>query len=571
MFTSNAYKAGVSPGKLMTRVVLAAGVIAILAVALFGLGGAQGQDLSGVFKLVRDSDGAGPAAGMTMMRAAQKTNSTRAASGHISRNASLLTGSIGVTAKYAAAVSRLEQEVNNMLNTFQSNPQRKTAGLDLWLGANQSTSYVPQALKSPSINCLNQGAPGGLLMPPGLASALPSLLSVYEKLNLGTLNICLSVSSDPSSSDNDLDLFTFRLEGKFNGQTGFARSFHLLMSELCTGDQWNQHITCAPRQNCDGRRTCLWVNEAPYIISKAAIPSMPCVPFQWPSPTFAVQQLISKGYFRCGSGHSEPNAPSVAALFLSYSDPEDTSAALQSMTAAVNGAFASDQQAFYHQVAAAFSGTSAIEQAGEMLTGVNALIKAYSSFGLSKSVQADDLRAKLYGDQALYDGNKVQAAFASFSAAPVVDITHNKAQDAFTTIRGRLNLLQQSLDAALVNVETTQLPEGLMAIDVPLADLRSFQNLQKVGALAAACTYVVSPSGAAFGASSAPGNISVTETNNCTWRANTNVPWITIANDAAVAGNRVVTYFVQANTSASPREGVVIIGDKLVHINQAGL
>jgi hypothetical protein len=45
-----------------------------------------------------------------------------------------------------------------------------------------------------------------------------------------------------------------------------------------------------------------------------------------------------------------------------------------------------------------------------------------------------------------------------------------------------------------------------------------------------------------------------------TWEVYGTPPWVTITSGRSATGTATVTYFVQANTSASGREGEIVVG-----------
>jgi hypothetical protein len=96
--------------------------------------------------------------------------------------------------------------------------------------------------------------------------------------------------------------------------------------------------------------------------------------------------------------------------------------------------------------------------------------------------------------------------------------------------------------------------EGVAAID---------EKRQK-----AACSYALSPAGNAFDSEGGAGNINVTATGDCPWRATSNVPsWITITSGASGTGNGTVGYQVAPNTTVS-RSGTVTVADQTYSVDQ---
>lgn len=90
------------------------------------------------------------------------------------------------------------------------------------------------------------------------------------------------------------------------------------------------------------------------------------------------------------------------------------------------------------------------------------------------------------------------------------------------------------------------------------------------GAPPATCTYALNPTSQAFSDAAGAGNIAVTTTSNCFWRAVSNATWITVtAGGDFTAGNGTVTYTVAANTTPQPRTGTLTIGGQTFTVTQA--
>jgi hypothetical protein len=85
------------------------------------------------------------------------------------------------------------------------------------------------------------------------------------------------------------------------------------------------------------------------------------------------------------------------------------------------------------------------------------------------------------------------------------------------------------------------------------------------------CTYSISPTSAAPGANGGSASVSVTAGAGCAWSASSSATWITITSGASGSGNGAVSYYVAANTSASPRSGTMTIAGYTFTVNQAGV
>jgi len=83
------------------------------------------------------------------------------------------------------------------------------------------------------------------------------------------------------------------------------------------------------------------------------------------------------------------------------------------------------------------------------------------------------------------------------------------------------------------------------------------------------CTFTISPTNAAFGASGGSSNVTVTASaTNCAWTAVSNSGFILVTLGAAGIGNGVVNYSVLANVGAA-RAGTITIAGKTFTVNQS--
>ncbi|MCS7079987.1 MAG: hypothetical protein NZ585_08040 [Chloracidobacterium sp.] len=82
------------------------------------------------------------------------------------------------------------------------------------------------------------------------------------------------------------------------------------------------------------------------------------------------------------------------------------------------------------------------------------------------------------------------------------------------------------------------------------------------------CASAVAPTTANFSALGGDGIVTVTAAGDCTWRAVSNVPWITITGGASGGGNGTVTYRVAAHRGRQ-RTGMITVAGRAVTITQA--
>jgi hypothetical protein len=86
----------------------------------------------------------------------------------------------------------------------------------------------------------------------------------------------------------------------------------------------------------------------------------------------------------------------------------------------------------------------------------------------------------------------------------------------------------------------------------------------------ASCSYSLVPTSRSHGSGAETGSIGVAATAGCAWTvANTN-GWILVTSGASGTGGGTVNYSVNANTTASPRSGILTIGGQTFTVTQAG-
>ena len=86
---------------------------------------------------------------------------------------------------------------------------------------------------------------------------------------------------------------------------------------------------------------------------------------------------------------------------------------------------------------------------------------------------------------------------------------------------------------------------------------------------AGACTYSLSPAGAAYTPAAATGSFAIAAPAGCTWTANSNASWITFTGGTGGLGAGQISYAVAANPGPAAREGLVTIADQTFAVDQA--
>jgi hypothetical protein len=88
---------------------------------------------------------------------------------------------------------------------------------------------------------------------------------------------------------------------------------------------------------------------------------------------------------------------------------------------------------------------------------------------------------------------------------------------------------------------------------------------------AAGCTFTISPTSLAVTSGPRTGTVSVSSGAACAWTAASSASWITITSGASGSGNGSVGYSIAANTTISPRSGVVTIAGLAFTVTQDGI
>ncbi len=84
------------------------------------------------------------------------------------------------------------------------------------------------------------------------------------------------------------------------------------------------------------------------------------------------------------------------------------------------------------------------------------------------------------------------------------------------------------------------------------------------------CIYSISPTSQSFQATGGTGNITITTSNNCDWRAKSNVEWIEITSVKSGSGSGSINYLVSINSSVNPRVGIITVAEKTFTVTQEG-
>ena len=254
------------------------------------------------------------------------------------------------------------------------------------------------------------------------------------------------------------------------------------------------------------------------------------------------------------------------------SDPQPQ--LLSGIAAQIDSVLEQHQQNLYNDIAGALgnSGPYAAQlvSAGQLLTGEKLLWQAYANFGLPSSLQTDPvLLSLLYGDQSIVDASAVQSDFSGFGSTPIINDTDNKITDEIVAMDTRKDALSAAITADLNQIQQNQTPESPDDFDTTMEDLQAFVTLKNAEALWP-CNYQLSPTTASFSPGSGTATITVQEPDDCSWKASTGAGWLSMTAGDSGTGNGSVKFSLAVNAGTSPREGVIIIGDQLFRVMQAG-
>ncbi|MCW5977378.1 MAG: DUF2341 domain-containing protein [Bryobacteraceae bacterium] len=84
----------------------------------------------------------------------------------------------------------------------------------------------------------------------------------------------------------------------------------------------------------------------------------------------------------------------------------------------------------------------------------------------------------------------------------------------------------------------------------------------------ASCSYAISPTQASAASGASTGSVAVTSASGCAWTASSNAAWLSITSGASGSGNGGVGYSVQANGTASSRQGTLTIAGQTFTVTQ---
>ena len=85
------------------------------------------------------------------------------------------------------------------------------------------------------------------------------------------------------------------------------------------------------------------------------------------------------------------------------------------------------------------------------------------------------------------------------------------------------------------------------------------------------CTYSLTSETDSFDSEGGSGSASVTAPEGCGWTASSSDDWITISPEASGSGDGPISFTVEANMSALPRSGSIMVEDQVLSISQTGV
>ena len=118
-------------------------------------------------------------------------------------------------------------------------------------------------------------------------------------------------------------------------------------------------------------------------------------------------------------------------------------------------------------------------------------------------------------------------------------------------------------------VETVHVGLAVVSLDNSLLATATLDQVA-LGAPPPPCTYTISPTSAAVGATGGDGSVAVATSSACDWTATTSDTWITITTGATGSGSGTASYSVAPNATTSSRTGSAVIGDQVLTVTQTG-
>jgi hypothetical protein len=82
------------------------------------------------------------------------------------------------------------------------------------------------------------------------------------------------------------------------------------------------------------------------------------------------------------------------------------------------------------------------------------------------------------------------------------------------------------------------------------------------------CTFALSTSDQSFGAIGGTGNVTVSTSSGCAWRATSSASWLTVVSGTSGTATGVVVFQVAANTTGQARTASLLIGGQTFTVNQ---
>ncbi|MGE0684397.1 MAG: M12 family metallo-peptidase, partial [Candidatus Binatia bacterium] len=104
-----------------------------------------------------------------------------------------------------------------------------------------------------------------------------------------------------------------------------------------------------------------------------------------------------------------------------------------------------------------------------------------------------------------------------------------------------------------------------------IAEASCLETVDGGGPVSPTCTSSISPGSRTHSATATIGTVNVSTENSCTWKAKSNVNWITITSGGAGTGSGNISYKLKVNSGSNLRKGTLTIAGKTFTISQSGL
>ncbi|WP_027183630.1 M6 family metalloprotease domain-containing protein [Desulfovibrio inopinatus] len=130
---------------------------------------------------------------------------------------------------------------------------------------------------------------------------------------------------------------------------------------------------------------------------------------------------------------------------------------------------------------------------------------------------------------------------------------------------GNNNLFTNDTSPSSANYNGTDSGIKLKQISSPSSSMSA--SLGPIGS----CSYTLTPTASEISAESRVHGLSLYTSGGCEWTARSNAPWMTITSASSGTGTATILFYVDENTSTTPRSGTLTIADMTYTLTQQGV